>query len=202
MNALRRLHVAVLVSAFLGSELRAEVVRMEATSRVPVAGGRAFGKAGAYERIVGRVFFSVDISNPRNRAIVDLDKAANLEDGKAAFSANVVIVQPVDPKLGNGSMLLEVPNRGNPRILALVDGGDQDPNKDAGDAWLLEHGYTVAALGWQWDAVGDSALRLDAPVATNHGKTITGLVRGDLMPSKVMEDVPLGHLILGTLGGS
>ncbi|MFL5392354.1 MAG: alpha/beta hydrolase domain-containing protein [Myxococcales bacterium] len=205
MNALRRvagLCIALLVSALFGSELRAEVARMEVTSRVPVAGGKAFGKAGAYERIIGRVFFSVDISNPRNRAIVDLDKAANLKDGRVAFSANVIVVQPVDQKLGNGSLLLEVPNRGNARILGLVDGGDQDPNKDIGDAWLLEHGYTVVALGWQWDAVGDSALRLDAPVAKNHGKTITGLVRGDVMPSKVMDDVPLGHLIVGALGGS
>src|SRR5205085_10729553 len=52
------------------------------------------------------------------------------------------------------------------------------------------------------DAVGDSALRLDAPIARDHGKTITGLVRGDLMPSKVIDDIPLGHLIVGTLGGS
>src|SRR3954469_16791400 len=205
MNRLRRianLPSALLVSALFGSELRAEVVRVELISRVPVAAGRAFGQAGAYERITGRVFFSVDVSNPRNRAIVDLDKAANLKDGKVAFSSNVVVVQPVDAKLGNGSMLLEVPNRGNARILALVDGGDQDPNKDLGDAWFLEHGYTVAALGWQWDAVGESALRLDAPVARDHGKTITGLVRGDVMPSKVMDDVPLGHLIVGNLGGS
>ena len=205
MYRLRRiasLPSALLVSALFASELRAEVVRVEVTSRVPVASGRAFGKAGAYERITGRVFFSVDVSNPRNRAIVDLDKAANLKDGKVAFSSNLVVVQPVEAKLGNGSMLLEVPNRGSARILGLVDGGDQDPNKDLGDAWFLEHGYTVAALGWQWDAVGESALRLDAPVAKDHGKTITGLVRGDVMPSKVMDDVPLGHLILGNLGGS
>ena len=201
MKRLRRC-AALLVFLLSGSELRAEVVRIEVTSRVPVAGGRTFGKAGAYERITGRVFFSVDTSNPRNRVIVDLDKAVNLKDGRVAFSSNVVVVQPVEPKLGNGSMLLEVPNRGSPRILGLVDGGDQDPDKDPGDAWFLEHGYTVAALGWQWDAVGDSALRLDAPIARDHGKTISGLVRGDVMPSKVMDDIPLGHLIVGALGGS
>ncbi|MFL5450747.1 MAG: hypothetical protein ACJ78V_02460, partial [Myxococcales bacterium] len=63
MNALRRvagLCIALLVSALFGSEVRAEVARMEVTSRVPVAAGKAFAKAGAYERIIGRVFFSVD----------------------------------------------------------------------------------------------------------------------------------------------
>src|SRR5205085_10365803 len=29
-----------------------------------------------------------------------------------------------------------------------------------------------------------------------------GLLRGDLMPSKRMEEIPLGHLILGNIGGS
>ena len=32
--------------------------------------------------------------------------------------------------------------------------------------------------------------------------TIRGLLRGDLMPSKVMEEIPLGHLIVGNIGGS
>ena len=41
-----------------------------------------------------------------------------------------------------------------------------------------------------------------APIAKDHGKTITGLLRGDLMPSKAMDEIPLGHLITGTMGGS
>src|SRR5436305_13770604 len=167
MYRLRRiasLPSALLVSALFASELRAEVVRVEVTSRVPVASGRAFGKAGAYERITGRVFFSVDVSNPRNRAIVDLDKAANLKDGKVAFSSNLVVVQPVEAKLVNGPMLLEVPDRGSARILGLVDGGDQDPNKDLGDAWFLENGYIMEDPGWQWEPVADSAIRRHEPV--------------------------------------
>jgi hypothetical protein len=82
-----------------------------------------------------------------------------------------------------------------------VDGGDQDLKSDAGDAWLLRNGYTVVSLGWQWDADGPDALRLFAPVAKENGKTITGLLRGDLMPSTVMPEIPLGHLILGQIGG-
>jgi hypothetical protein len=78
----------------------------------------------------------VDISNPHNRAVVDLEKAANLEDGGGLLS-NVVVVQPIDPRLGNGSMLRSTQPRGaHP---GSVDGGDQDPNKDPGDAWFLEH---------------------------------------------------------------
>ena len=41
-----------------------------------------------------------------------------------------------------------------------------------------------------------------APIAKENGKTITGLLRGDLMPSKAMTEIPLGHLITGRIGGT
>ena len=36
------------------------------------------------------------------------------------------------------------------------------------------------------------------PIAKENGKTITGLLRGDLMLSEVMPEIPLGHLMQGT----
>jgi hypothetical protein len=182
--------------------LSARVVRVEIASRADVLDGKEFGSSGAYERITGRVYFALAVANPHNRRIVDLGNAVNLKDGEAEFSADFIAVRPKDAHKGNGSMLLEVPNRGRGRILGLVDGGDWDLAKDAGDAWLLRNGYTIVSLGWQWDAAGAGALRFFAPIAKENGKTITGLLRGDLMPSKVMAEIPLGHLILGNIGGS
>src|SRR5579863_4977750 len=182
--------------------LDARVVRVEIISRSDVLNGKPFSDTGAYERITGRVYFSVPVANPHNRRIVDLSNAVNLKNGDVEFSADIVVLQPKDPRKGNGSMLLEVPNRGRARILSIVDGGDWDAANNAGDAWLLRNGFTVAALGWQWDAVGTDALRLYAPIAKENGKTITGLLRGDLMLSKEAEEIPLGHLILGNIGGS
>ncbi len=182
--------------------LHARVVRVETATRIDVLGGKLFGDAGAYERITGRVYFSLPVANPHNRRIVDLDKAVNLKNGEVEFSADFIAVRPKDAHKGNGSLLLEVPNRGRGRIIGLVDGGDWDLAADAGDAWLLRNGFTIVSLGWQWDAAGADALRFFAPVAKDHGRTITGLLRGDLMPSKVMLEIPLGHLILGNIGGS
>jgi hypothetical protein len=182
--------------------LEARVTRVEIATRADVLGGKAFGDAGVYERITGKVYFSLAVANPHNQRIVDLANAVNLKNGEAEVSADFVAVRPKDPRKGNGSLLLEIPNRGRPRILSLVDGGDQDLAKDAGDAWLLRRGFTVVNLGWQWDAVGADALRLSVPIAKENGKTITGLLRGDLMPSKPMAEIPLGHLILGMIGGS
>jgi hypothetical protein len=192
----------ILIVALAGLPLNARVLRVETANRTDVLGGKAFGDAGAYERITGRIYFSLAVNNPHNQRIVDLGNAVNLKKGEVEFSADFIAVQPKDAHKGNGSMLLEVPNRGRGRILSLVDGGDWDLAADAGDAWLLRSGFTVVSLGWQWDAAGADALRFSAPLAKENGKPITGLLRGDLMPSKVMAEIPLGHLILGNIGGS
>ncbi len=192
----------LLVLASGATPLAGRVVRVEVQSRTDVLGGATFGSAGAYERITGRVYFSVPVANAHNQGIVDLDGAVNLQNGEVAFSANFIAVQPRDAKKGNGTMLLEIPNRGRSGLLSLVDAGDWNLADDAGDGWLLRSGYTVAAIGWQWDAPGANALALTAPIAKDHGRTITGLVRGDLMPSQVMAEIPLGHLIVGHIGGT
>ena len=192
-----------LLLSFLGIlPINARVIRVEVASRSDVLGGKFFGDAGAYERIKGRVFFSLPVSNPHNLRIVDLSNAENLKNGEVEFASEFIAIHPKDVHKGNGSMLLEVPNRGRARIVGLVDGGDSDLANDAGDAWLLRSGFTIVSLGWQWDAAGPDALRFIAPVAKEHGKTITGLLRGDLMPSKVASEIPLGHLTLGNIGGT
>lgn len=195
----------VLVSFLLllsSAAVSAHVTRVEVTSRQDVLGGRSFGNAGPYERILGTVYFSMPVDNLHNTGIVDLKNAVNLHDGEVEFSADFIAIKPKDPQRGNGSMLLENPNRGRSRIISLVDGGDWNIEKDGGDAWLLRNGFTIVSLGWQWDAAGSDALHFRAPIAKENGKTITGLLRGDLMLSKPTDEIPLGHLILGNIGGT
>ena len=185
----------------VSAPLQARVTRIEIDTRTDVLQGKPFGEAGSYERLTGQIFYSVRVDNPHNAAIVDLHNAVNLKNGEVAFSADFVAFRPKDPQKGNGSLLLEVPNRGRPHFISLVDGGDADLGRDAGDGWLLRNGFTVVSVGWQWDAPGPDDLKLYAPIARENGKRITGLLRGDLMPSRVMDDIPLGHLILDKLGG-
>jgi hypothetical protein len=182
--------------------LQARVVRIEVLNRTDVLDGRSFGDAGSYERITGRVYFALPVANPRNLAIVDLANAVNLTNGEVEFSADFIAIRPKDPHKGNGSMILEVPNRGQSLIIRIVDGGDWDLKHDAGDAWLLREGFTIVSLGWQWDATGANALKLYAPIAKDHGKTISGLLRGDLMPWEVMPEIPLGHWMGAGIGGT
>ena len=202
MQQYLRIASLVLLAALIVPSLHARVLRVEVTSRADVLNGKQFGIAGSYERITGRVYFSLPIANPHNQLIVDLSNAVNLKDGEVEFSSDFIAVRPKDPQKGNGSMILEVPNRGHARLLSLVDGGDLDLAHDAGDAWLLRNGFTVVSLGWQWDADGPDALRLYAPIAKDHGNTIRGLLRGDLMLAKTLPEIPLGHLFSAGIGGT
>jgi hypothetical protein len=197
----RRLALS-LVLLFMVPYLPARVTHVEIASRADVLDAQPFGDSGPYERVTGRVHFAVPVANIHNQPIVDLANAVNLQNGEVEFSADFVAVRPKDATKSNGTLLLENPNRGHSRILSLVDGGDEDLAHNAGDAWLLRNGFTVVALGWQWDAAGPNTLRLYAPVARDHGKTITGLLRGDIMLPTKADEIPLGHVMVGSIGGS
>jgi hypothetical protein len=202
MRLIRSLTAIIALLATTFTTANARVTRVEITSRKDVLNGQLFGAAGAYERLTGRVYFSVAVANAHNRGIVDLANAVNLKNGEVEFSSDFIVIRAKDPAKRNGSLLLEIPNRGRSRIVAIVDGGSWDLATDAGDGWLLRNGYTIVSLGWQWDAASPDALHLYAPIAKENGKTITGLLRGDVMPAKAMDEIPLGHLIIGDIGGS
>jgi len=198
--------LAGILAAFLllasSVTLSARVARVQVISRHDVLGGKSFGNTGPYERILGTVYFSLPVDSPHNAGIVDLKNAVNLRNGQVEFSADFIAIRPKDSQRGNGSLLLENPNRGHSRIIALVDGGDWNVENDAGDAWLLRQGFTIVSLGWQVDATGDDALHFHAPIAKENGKTITGLLRGDVMLPEATQEIPLGHLMRDSIGGS
>ncbi|HZV88038.1 MAG TPA: alpha/beta hydrolase domain-containing protein [Candidatus Binatus sp.] len=182
----------------------AHVTRVEIISRTDVLDGRAFGLAGAYEKIVGRVYFAVNPESLHNRLIVDLAKAPRNAQGEVEFSADLYLLKPKDMNKGNNAVLFEVSNRGGKGILRLVNGySPSTPEGEYGDGFLMRQGYSVAWVGWEFDVAdrGEN-LRLFAPVAHDAGgKEIHGLVRSDFTPAQKVEDMPLGHSLLGPTGG-
>ncbi len=100
-----------LVFLFAVPYLSARVARVEITSRADVLDANPFGESGPYERISGRVYFAVPVANIHNQGIVDLPNAVNLQNGEVEFSADFVAVRPKDATKGNGTLLLENPNR-------------------------------------------------------------------------------------------
>jgi hypothetical protein len=164
------------------SPSRADVTRVDIQRREDVLAGRSFGSAGPYEKIVGRVYFAVDPNNPHNKIIVDLDKAPKNAQGKVEFSSDLYIIKPKDSSKGNGVVFFDIVNRGNKGLLRTFSraGGSADPTAEAdfGDAYLLEQGYTLVAVGWQFDvAKGRGLVGADLPIATDNGAPIAGWVK-------------------------
>jgi Alpha/beta hydrolase domain len=189
----------LLMSAILVSLAQARVVRVEITSRGDIQEGKPFENTGAYEKVIGRVYFAVDPSNLHNRQIVDLDKAPRNAHGEVEFSADLYLLKPKDMAKGNQAVLFEVSNRGGRGILSLVNGRDGE----YGDGFLMRQGYTIAWVGWEFDLSSQGErLRLTAPIAHDTGgKEIHGLVRSDFTPAEKRDDWPLGHILLGPDGG-
>lgn len=160
----------------------AGVVRVEIQSRSDVLGGRAFGLAGPYEKLVGKVYFAVDPSNPINQIIADIDKAPRNGEGKVEFSSDLYVLKPKHAERGNGAVLYEVSNRGGKGMLAFFNraSGSLDPTSEAefGDGFLMRQGYTLVWLGWQWDPPQRPGLvRLYTPAV----RGIKGLVRANFV---------------------
>ncbi len=195
---------SLVIFLFIVAGADAHVTRVEIISRSDVQDGRAFGLAGAYEKIVGRVYFAVNPENLHNLLIVDLAKAPRNAQGEVEFSADLYLLKPKDMNKGNNAVLFEVSNRGGKGILRLVNGvTSADPSAEFGDGFLMREGYTVAWVGWEFDVAdrGEN-LKLYAPVARDAGgKEIRGLVRSDFTPAQKVEDMPLGHSLLGPTGG-
>ncbi|HMB78808.1 MAG TPA: hypothetical protein VKI43_02025, partial [Vicinamibacterales bacterium] len=178
--------VATVMIALVSSAAEARVVRLRIERRELVLNGRAFGAAGPYEKLVGKVDFGLDPNLPRNGDIVDLTLAPRNARGEVEASADFYMLKPVDPRRGNGRLFYEVGNRGGKSMLSTFQkaSGSPDPTKETefGDGALMRQGFTLLWMGWQWDVPErPGTMRMDMPIATENGKRITGLVRGNFI---------------------
>jgi len=150
-------------------------VRFDLISRTPVAYG--------YVKIVGRLVYADVPGTPANARIVDLENAPRDADGAVASSGDVVILAPADAAHANGAAIVDIPNRGAATSLWLNRGHfapDASKTDDDGDGFFMRHGFTSISVGWEWDVPHRAGvLGLRVPVATENGRTITGLVRSD-----------------------
>ena len=108
------------VLALAPAAMRADVTRVEISSRQDVLNGKAFGAVGAYEKLTGKVYFAVDPNNPHDKIIADIDKAPRNSEGKVEFSADLFILRPKDPSRGNGVAFFDVVNRGRIGVLNCI----------------------------------------------------------------------------------
>ena len=164
--------------------LPAQVVKFDVLERVPAFAGRSFGEVGPYERITARATIALDPADDRNAGIADVALAPRTADGRVEATADVVILRPADPTHGNGTLLLEAPNRGRKLAPQLFDDSPQpganraEAADDAGIGFLHRQGFTMVWVGWQADIPSKPGqMALAAPVL----KGVTGPVREEFV---------------------
>jgi hypothetical protein len=177
-------HLALpLAAALVAGEATAwaQVQRLEITSRHAVSDGHAFGRAGAYEQIRGRIHGVVDPDQPRNHIIQDLDLAPRNADGKVEYVATFALMKPVDLRLASGVLMYSVVNRGN-------------GNPTAGP-----EGHFALVSGWQGDVTPSNTNQtIQVPVARRRdGSAVTGPVLArfsDLRPGTNTASIRIGSM--------
>jgi hypothetical protein len=176
-----------------GTPVSAELIRVEIISRQPVLGGRSFGLAGAYEIVTAIAYFAVDPASPANGMVTDVHLAPRDASGRVTFSADLRILRPISPERGNGTLLLDIANRGREVVTGLnFVRAPLDPDLDSivGDGFLMRQGFTIAWVGWQFDVLAPG-LRLMPPVATEGGSAIVGEVQARFMVEEPQLSVTL-----------
>jgi hypothetical protein len=165
----------------------ARLTEITVTAVEPFANGAAFGATGAYERVKGTFKGELDPGDPRNRVIVNLDKAPKNAAGRVDYEADFYILRPVNAARGSRKLLYDVTNRGRQYVHWMF--GDartvrNDPRapEDAGNGLILRRGYTLVWSGWDPDAPrSNDGLAMKPVIATNGGKPIVNLIREEMM---------------------
>lgn len=179
-----RLFLACLSVGLAAASAWADVVRFEIKNRAPV------GSSG-YEKIVGTAHFAVNPKTAQNSVIADLEKAPMNHDGKVEFSSDVYILRPLDGSKSNGIALMDVLNRGRKTVLTGFNrGGTSDPTTEAdlGDGFLMQHGFTVVWVGWEFDirraaAAGNEERGAGMGISIPSARGVSDIVRASFTPN-------------------
>jgi Alpha/beta hydrolase domain len=178
---MRRPGILALLFFATAAVVQARVTHVDIQSRKDIWDGR-------YELITGRVYFALDPKNAHDSAVVDLDKAPRNAQGEVELSSDLYVMRPKAG--GNGVMFFEVSNRGGTSLLH---------NGEPSETFLLERGYTLAWIGWQFDVLAaPGRVRLYAPLATG----VSGDVRSDFVVSAKTDEFTVAHFIQGSIGGT
>lgn len=166
---------------------RADVTRFEMVSRAPV------GRSG-YEKIIGTAYFAVDPRAAANNVVADIDRAPVNAAGKVEFSADVYILRPLDAARSNGVALVDVLNRGRKTVLTGFNrGGANDPTTDTdlGDGFLMQRGFTIVWVGWEFDVrryaagqPGEAERGAGMSVSIPAAQGVSGVIRAGFTPNE------------------
>jgi len=143
---LLKLLSTLLVSIAVGvPAARAELTRLDITSQRPFGSFRP----GNYVLSEGKIYGEL---SPRE-SIPGIDKAKRNARAMVEYSARIVLITPEVPSRGNGTLLVDIPNRGNAYAQALYNSPRDEPFQsgtfEQGTGFLQDHGFSVAEVYWE-----------------------------------------------------
>ncbi|HZN35984.1 MAG TPA: alpha/beta hydrolase domain-containing protein, partial [Pirellulaceae bacterium] len=139
-----------------------------------------------YEQWTGVVRFALDPNAAANQQIVDLKLAPRNAEGKVEFRADFRMLVPADLSKANGAVFYEVNNRGGATAPRLIEASADD--------FLCRQGFVVLWSGWIAQVQpGDGRLRLQAPIATEAGMPIRGIVREEVIVDRPQPKAAISH---------
>ena len=181
----------LILTSCLMNNASAHVIEFNIAAVESFADGTAFGNTGAYERVRGTFKGELDPTDPRNKVIVNLDKAPCNAAGRVEYEADFFMLRPVDGARGNGKLVYDVTNRGRKNIhWRLMDARPASPAhandprtlEDAGNGLLFRMGYTILWSGWDPDAPRiNNGMGMKPVIATNNGMPIVRAIRDELV---------------------
>src|SRR5688572_6041839 len=150
-----------------------DAARSQAPSMFPgqaaAFGGLSFGTVGQYEKLRGTATGELDPNDPRNKVITDIQLATRNGAGMVTYTMDVFVLRPANQANGNQRMLLDFNNRGQMRLGRLNNGtvtSDPVTAADAGDGFVMRHGFSVAGNGWDFGASGTANMKITVPQLT------------------------------------
>jgi len=123
----------------------AELTRLEITSQ------QSFGsfRAGNYVISEGKIHGEL---SPKE-SIPGIDKAKRNARGLVEYSARIVLITPEVASRGNGTLLVDIPNRGNAYAQALYNAPRDEPFQsgtfEQGTGFLQDQGFSIAEVYWE-----------------------------------------------------
>src|SRR4051812_37439047 len=166
----------------------ARITKVQINSRGLAFGGASFGSVGQYETLRGVLFGEVDPNDPLNEVITDIKLAPRNARGMVEYNVDFWVNKPVDMSKANGTLLHDVPNRGNVRSVELNVGGSGD--SVVGDGFVQRQGFVLADNGWEGDVA--TGLQVRFPVAKNaNGTEIVNRIRTEYILSAPASTVPI-----------
>src|SRR5476651_1147933 len=123
----------------------ADVTRLEITSK------ESYGTFRPGEYVLWKGKLHGELS-PKE-AIPDIDKVKTNARGMVEYTSDIVLLMPATPSKGNGTLIVDVPNRGRVYGVALYNSPHDEPFESGtlaqGTGFLEDRGFTLAEVGWE-----------------------------------------------------